>query len=494
MTVISLMSGKPMSKDSSCMNILTCEHYLKNVLPQMPHNKLFDSITGNQKYLVTEEDTGKVVPVGNDYLLEPGNWISNDLLNQIYQNTVSILRDPDAVYKAGRNIFKTAVGTQVFLMRLAGVQTIINRLPKENAKFNTNRSIKIIENQNGYAVVRIYWDDNPAVTKLFCDMNRGVYEGLGKLTGNPAAVEEEICQFGGGDFCEYHIKWKAKPFYSRFMDLFRFRLSREIIEELERRIEEVNTIRLKQERVIEFRTRDLQEQKRKIVKAHSFLSRYVPPQLAKKILAGDVAPVRDHRRRKLVMFFSDIKDFTRTTDAMEPEDMAELLNEYFSCMNAIIQKYEGTLANITGDALFVFFGAPDRTDDRDHALRCVRMAMKMQQKMRELQKRWFSEGIEYPLQIRCGINTGMATVGSFGSGQRSEYSAMGMQVNLASRLETACEPGGILISHPTWALINDQVDCRSKETIEMKGFSRPVRAYEVNLGLENERGTAISGV
>jgi class 3 adenylate cyclase len=276
------------------------------------------------------------------------------------------------------------------------------------------------------------------------------------------------------------------------MDLFRFRLSREIIEELERRIEEVNTIRLKQERVIEFRTRDLQEQKRKIVKAHSFLSRYVPPQLAKKILAGDVAPVRDHHRRKLVMFFSDIKDFTRTTDAMEPEDMAELLNEYFSCMNAIIQKYEGTLANITGDALFVFFGAPDRTDDRDHALRCVRMAMKMQQKMRELQKRWFSEGIEYPLQIRCGINTGMATVGSFGSGQRSEYSAMGMQVNLASRLETACEPGGILISHPTWALINDQVDCRSKETIEMKGFSRPVRAYEVNLGIENERDAATS--
>jgi class 3 adenylate cyclase len=99
-----------------------------------------------------------------------------------------------------------------------------------------------------------------------------------------------------------------------------------------------------------------------------------------------------------------------------------------------------------------------------------------------MQKKWFSEGIEYPLHIRCGINTGMATVGSFGSGQRSDYSAMGMQVNLASRLETACEPGGILISHSTWALTNDQIDCRPKETIEVKGFSRPLRAYEVNLG------------
>jgi class 3 adenylate cyclase len=173
--------------------------------------------------------------------------------------------------------------------------------------------------------------------------------------------------------------------------------------------------------------------------------------------------------------------------------MGELLNQYFSCMNEIIQKYEGTLASITGDALFVFFGAPDSTDDRDHALRCVRMAMAMQQKMQQLQKKWFNEGIEYPLQIRCGINTGMATVGSFGSGQRSEYSAMGMQVNLASRLETACKPGEILISHSTWALINDQVDCRSKATLQAKGFSRPVRTYEVNLGIENERNAATSG-
>ena len=487
MTTISLLAAKPMKNDASCINILTCEHYLKSILLQVPYPKLFNEIIGNRKFFVTDEDTGKVVPAAHDYLLEPGNWISNDLLNRVYQNVVSILDDPDAIYKAGKNIFKTAVGTQVFLMRLAGVQTIINRLPIENAKFNANRSIKIIQNDNGYAVVRICWVDDPAVSQLFCDMNRGVYEGLGTLTGNPATVSEKTCQFKGGNYCEYHIKWKAKPIYARLMDLFRVRLSREIIDELERRIEEVNTIRLRQERMIEFRTKDLQEQKRKVVKAHSFLARYVPPQLAKKILAGDVAPVRDHHRRKLVMFFSDIKDFTRTTDAMEPEDMGELLNEYFSSMNDIIQHYEGTLANITGDALFVFFGAPDRTDDRDQALRCVRMAMEMQQKMQVLQKKWFSDGIEYPLQIRCGINTGMATVGSFGSGQRSEYSAMGMQVNLASRLETACVPGGILISHSTWALINDQVDCRSKETIEAKGFSRPVRAYEVNLGIEYER-------
>jgi hypothetical protein len=141
-----------MKKDTSCINICTCAHYLKSVLAEMPCGRLFREIIGNRIFFVTDESTGRLISVTPDYLLEPGNWISNDLLNRVYQNTISILEDPDAIYKAGKNIFKTAVGSQVFLMRLAGVQTIINRLPKENAKFNANRSIKIVENQNGYAV------------------------------------------------------------------------------------------------------------------------------------------------------------------------------------------------------------------------------------------------------------------------------------------------------------------------------------------------------
>ena len=482
METISLGAGKPMPKDSSCINILTCENYLKSVLSEIPYKRFFEGIANRSKFPIADEETGKIIPVTEAYLLEAGNWISNELLSRIYHNTIALCSDPAAVYKAGRNIFNTAVGSQVFLMRMAGVQTIIRRLPQENAKFNRNRSIEVVENKNGMAVVRIYWEKGPGINKHFCDMNKGVYEGFGKLTGNPATVDEKICQFEGGDFCECHIRWKAKPLFSRLMDWIRFRTSQEIIEELERRIEEVNNIRLRQEKTIELRTRELQEQKEIVDKAQKVLSRYVPSQLAGKILAGELKPVKDHRRQKLTMFFSDIKDFTRTTDAMEPEDMGRLLNEYFTCMNDIIQSYEGTLANITGDALFIFFGAPDRTDDRDHALRCVKMAVDMQQKMGELQQKWFNEGIEYPLQVRCGVNTGMATVGSFGSRQRSEYTAMGMQVNLASRLETACKPGGILISHSTWALVNDQIETLPYATIEVKGFSRPIRAYEVVVG------------
>lgn len=468
---------EPMRKDTSCINIITCECYMKKILSDVPYHQLFNGILGNGDFLFIDENTGKLMPVHQDYLLGPNNWISNKLLGRVYKNTVEILDDPNAVYKAGRNILKTGVDAQIFFMRLAGVKTIINRLPTENAKFNRNRTINIVENNNGYAIVKFDWNEDPSITKHFCDMNRGVYEGLGKLTNNPVTVEEKRCQFDGDDYCEYHIKWKAKPVYSRIMDLIRFRISSEIIDELERKIEEVNEIRLRQEKIIKLRTHDLEMEKEKIVRAHNMLSRYVAPQLVRKIVEGEFEPVWDHSRKKLTIFFSDIKDFTQTTDWMEPEDMANVLNEYFSNMNEIIQKYEGTLASIIGDGLYVFFGAPDQTNEKDHALRCVKMAIDMQKKMTDLQQKWFQDGIENPLRIRCGINTGMATVGGFGSEERKEYTAMGMQVNLAARLEAACKPGEILISHSTLALIKDQIKCEPKGQIEVKGFSRPIRVY-----------------
>lgn len=468
-----------MAKDTSSINILTCVSYIRKNHQSVPYERLFKGILANDKYRFMDEDSGEIKPVDQKFLLDAKNWVSNQVLNKVYQNAVLIMNDPDAVYQAGRQIFKTAVGAQVMLMRLAGVQTIISRLPKENAKFNRNRTIEVVENRNGFAVVRINWKNSPDITKLFCDMNRGVYEGMGKLTKNPAIIEEAACQFDGAEYCEYHIKWKAKPFYARLWDQLRYAWSREIIEALENKIEEINHIRVRQERIIKSRTRDLQAQKETVERAYNILSRYVPPQLVQKILDGQIEPVWGHSRKKLTMFFSDIKDFTQTTDAMEPEDMARLLNAYISNMYAIIKRYGGTLAHIIGDALLVFFGAPDATNDHDHALKCVRMAIEMQQKMRQLQQEWFDNGIEYPLQIRCGINTGMATVGGYGSRERKEYTAMGMQVNLAARLESACRPGQILISHPCWALVKEQIPSKPMGKIEVKGFARPVRVYQV---------------
>ncbi len=237
--------------------------------------------------------------------------------------------------------------------------------------------------------------------------------------------------------------------------------------------------RMNLEHLVAQRTSQLNLEKEKVAKAQSILSKYVPFQLAEKILAGEIKDVWENSRRKLTLFFSDIKDFTGTTESMEPEDMAGLLNEYLTEMYDIAKKFGGVVANTNGDEIFIFFGASGRFSPKENAVRCVNMAVAMQKKMTELKEKWFSEGICEPLQIRCGINTGMVNVGGFGSEDRKNFTAMGMQVNLASRLETAGKPGGILISHSTWALVKDDFNCRSRGEIKVKGFSHPVIAYDI---------------
>lgn len=229
--------------------------------------------------------------------------------------------------------------------------------------------------------------------------------------------------------------------------------------------------------VAEIKFRNEQE---KVQKAYTLISKYVPPQIAETISQGPIDLVWKHHRKKLTLFFSDIKNFTKITDSLEPEDMGNLLNEYLTEMNRIINRYGGTLAQLIGDGLYVIFGAPNKTNDKDHALRCLNMAIDMQVKMKALNKQWFHSGIDEKLQIRCGINTGMATVGGYGSNERKEYTAMGMQVNLAARLESACKPGRILISHTTWALAREKFPCTPLGKIEIKGYHRPITVYEID--------------
>ena len=225
----------------------------------------------------------------------------------------------------------------------------------------------------------------------------------------------------------------------------------------------------------------LKKEQEKVEKAYSLLSKYVAPQLADTIADGQIDLIWKHNRKKLTLFFSDIKDFTTITDSLEPEDMANVLNEYLTEMNTIINKYRGTLAQVIGDGLYVFFGAPDSKNDVDNAVRCVKMAIAMQQKMKDLNKKWFDKGIDELLQIRCGINTGMVTVGGYGSSERKEFTAMGMQTNIAARLEQVCEPGSILISHTTWALVKNEIPCTENKQIQIKGYKKPIRTYSVNL-------------
>ena len=231
----------------------------------------------------------------------------------------------------------------------------------------------------------------------------------------------------------------------------------------------------------------LEETNKILRKAQEQISKYIDPNITEKIFKGEFSAELSHIRTKLTMFFSDIKDFTQFTDASDPEDVAKLLNEYLGEMARIVRKWGGTIPQFTGDSIYAIFGAPDSKGEQGDALACLHMALEMQMKMKTLRNQWWNQGVQFPFEIRCGIHTGMANVGNYGSEGFMEYSAIGLNTNLASRLEQACEPGKIYLSHATWALVKEEIHCEEVGTIEVKGFHYPIQTYRV---LHNDEGMA----
>jgi class 3 adenylate cyclase len=233
------------------------------------------------------------------------------------------------------------------------------------------------------------------------------------------------------------------------------------------------------ERKVAERTAELEASHQRLERAQAQIARYLDPHVVEKIFAGQFQAELSHRRVRLTMFFSDIKDFTQFTDQADPEVVAALLNEYLGEMAAIVRRWGGTIPQFTGDSIFAIFGAPDSRGPREDALAAVRMALEMQARMAALSRQWWEQGVQEPFTIRCGIHTGMANVGNYGSEGFMEFSAIGLNTNLASRLEQACPPGEILISHATWGLVNRDVRCEPAGTVTVKGFHHPIRTYRV---------------
>jgi class 3 adenylate cyclase len=213
--------------------------------------------------------------------------------------------------------------------------------------------------------------------------------------------------------------------------------------------------------------------------SQQLLRRYVPEQVADAVVSNRAGAIDRHERRKLTIFFSDLVGFTDLSEELEPEDLAMVLHDYFTEMSAIAKRHGGTVDDLVGDAILVLFGAPERTDDLDQALRAVRMSVEMQEAMVSLNRRWSSAGIPENLAVRMGINTGVATVGNFGSAERTKYTALGKQVNIAARIQSQCEPGKVLLGHATWLLVGDVIPCASMGELTLKGLHKPMAAYEV---------------
>lgn len=209
------------------------------------------------------------------------------------------------------------------------------------------------------------------------------------------------------------------------------------------------------------------------------LSRYLSPQIYKSIFEGVQNATIQTQRKKLTVFFSDIKDFTETAEILEPEDLTRILNEYFSEMSDIALSYGATIDKFIGDAMLIFLGDPKSLGIKEDALQCVRMAMAMQRRMAVLQKAWQKKGFDQPFQMRIGINTGFCDVGNFGSEHRMEYTIIGAQVNLAARLEHACEPDGILLSDETYALVKDEIECEARAPFAAKGIAKEIPCFSV---------------
>jgi len=218
---------------------------------------------------------------------------------------------------------------------------------------------------------------------------------------------------------------------------------------------------------------------KKIEELTAKLSKYLSPQVYQSIFSGKQNVKIEAYRKKLTIFFSDIKGFTEITDRLEPEVLSLLLNSYLNEMSKIALKYGGTIDKFIGDAILIFFGDPESKGDKEDAKACVLMALEMRERMKYLRKLWEDQGISNPLDIRIGINTGYCNVGNFGSEDRLDYTIIGGEVNLASRLETSAEIGQILISHETYALIKKGIICEKKDEINVKGIAQKIQTYQV---------------
>ncbi|HUA09680.1 MAG TPA: adenylate/guanylate cyclase domain-containing protein [Candidatus Acidoferrales bacterium] len=246
--------------------------------------------------------------------------------------------------------------------------------------------------------------------------------------------------------------------------------------------------------LLQRQSRALQSAYEAVSSVSAKISKYIAPQIYQAIFSGKTGAELATKRKKLTIFFSDIKDFTSTSERLQAEQLTSLLNEYFTEMSAIALGYGGTIDKFVGDAILIFFGDPESQGEAEDATACVFMALAMQARLTELNARWRSSGIEHPFAVRMGINTGYCNVGNFGSEQRMDYTIIGAEANLAARLQSIADPGTIVVSYETYALVRESVHAHELEPISVKGISHPVVPYRIDGYVDGPGGqTVFSG-
>ncbi len=205
------------------------------------------------------------------------------------------------------------------------------------------------------------------------------------------------------------------------------------------------------------------------------LRRFLSPQLADAIVSsGDESILRSHRQQ-VAMFFADLRGWTNFVDMVEPEELMRVLSEFHGTIGGLVTRFDATVGFIEGDGVQLFFNDPIKVPDP--GLRAVRLGCALREEMRELTALWQKRG--YDLDFGAGIALGYATCGEVGFEGRSDYAAIGAVTNLASRLADEATAGQILISQRLYADVEADVDVEPAGEFTLKGFQRPVAAFNV---------------
>ena len=197
--------------------------------------------------------------------------------------------------------------------------------------------------------------------------------------------------------------------------------------------------------------------------------------LSEEAIAPKTGPLRDGEdgdRRVVTVLFTDVSGFTAMSEKLDPEEVTEIVNQFFQVLSQPIYKYGVVVDKYMGDAIMALFGAPVAHDD--DPLRAVSAAWAMQRTARE-----FSDRTGIPLKIRIGLNTGLVVAGAVGGHQKQDYTVMGDTVNLAQRMESNAEAGGILVSHETFKLTNLSFEYQERSPLKVKGKEGLVKAYDL---------------
>ena len=206
------------------------------------------------------------------------------------------------------------------------------------------------------------------------------------------------------------------------------------------------------------------------------LERFLAPQVAQLIASSDGHDsLLDSHRREVTVVFCDLRGFTAFTEATEPEEAMNVLREYHAALGELIFRYEGTLDRYAGDGVMILFNAPIKL--ADHTKRAVQMAVEMRDTIGALTERWRNRG--HSLGFGVGVALGYATLGQIGFEQRLEYAAIGSVTNLASRLCDEAKAGQIVVSRRVYGMVEEWVDGKPLDDLQLKGFNHPILAAEI---------------